>query len=126
MITVFAAEIGAWSLVMLYIWLMSAASAAWLSHRKGYGERPGLATGLLLPLIAIVVWLAWPPRTDSLWKKVGPFGRPKAEDLAAVGAAAGPRSPETPAPHAQDAATATSATASGDTRPESADVTERT
>jgi hypothetical protein len=101
---VFAAEIGATSLWLLYGWLISAATGAWLSHRKGYGERPGLASGLIVPVIGPLVWLVVPPREDSLWKKVGPFGRPKADDIAPVepgAASAPPAEPEAvPAPPA--------------------------
>ena len=104
MITVFAAEIGATALWLLYGWLGSAAIAGYLSHRKGYGERPGLASGLLLSAIGIVIWAVWPPKEDSLWKKVGPYGRPKAED-------ARPREASEPQ--------------SGDTKPPSADPSER-
>lgn len=76
--------IGSTALWLLYAWLASAIVASYLSHRKGYGERVGLASGLLLNAIGIVVWLIVPPRTDSLWKKDGPWGRPKAPDAAPV------------------------------------------
>ena len=67
------ALIGAKALYLLYIWLVSCIVASWLSARKGYGERPGLATGLLLSAVAIVIWLVWPPRPDSKWKLQGPL-----------------------------------------------------
>ena len=67
--------IGSTALWLLYGWLLSAIVAAYLSSRKGYGERPGLASGLLLFVVGVLIWLVWPPRADSLWKKVGPFGR---------------------------------------------------
>jgi len=73
MTSVFAL-IGAGALWLTYLWLGSAIICAYLSHRKGYGERPGLAAGLLLTVIGIVVWLVWPPKPESLWKTVGPFG----------------------------------------------------
>jgi hypothetical protein len=73
MTSVFAL-IGAGALWLTYVWLGSAIICAYLSHRKGYGERPGLAAGLLLTVIGIVVWLVWPPKPESLWKTVGPFG----------------------------------------------------
>jgi hypothetical protein len=73
-VTVFAA-IGATALYLLFAWLASAIAASWLSNRKGYGERPGLAAGLLLSLVGVVVWLVWPARADSRWKVHGPFGR---------------------------------------------------
>ena len=68
------ALIGANALWLTYSWLASAIVAAYLSHRKGYGERPGLASGLLLNFIGIIVWLVFPPKDESLWKTVGPFG----------------------------------------------------
>ena len=74
------ALIGARSLYILYVWLISAAVASYLSERKGYGEKPGLATGLLLFVLAPVIWLLWPARPDSKWKTVGIFGsRTKAD-----------------------------------------------
>ena len=68
------ALLGSGALWLTYLWLLSAIISAYLSHRKGYGERPGLAAGLLLTVIGIVVWLVWPPKPESLWKTVGPFG----------------------------------------------------
>jgi hypothetical protein len=65
------ALIGAKAIYLLWAWLASAIIASQLSARKGYGEKPGLATGLLLSAVAILVWLAWPARTDSLWKTEG-------------------------------------------------------
>jgi hypothetical protein len=69
------AVIGAKALYLTFAWLASAIAASWLSDRKGYGERPGLAAGLLLNVIGVVVWLVWPAREDSRWKVQGPFGR---------------------------------------------------
>lgn len=76
MTTVFAL-LGAKALYLLYLWLASAIIASLLSDRKGYGEKPGLTTGLLLSVIAIVVWIVWPAKPDSRWKLQGPFGRRK-------------------------------------------------
>ena len=75
--TVVIALIGAKALYLLYAWLAGAIVASWLSDRKGYGERPGLATGLLLSLVAIIVWLIVPAKADSKWKLQGalPFGK---------------------------------------------------
>jgi hypothetical protein len=72
--TVFAL-LGATALYLLFAWLASAIAASWLSDRKGYGERPGLATGLLLSIIAVIVWLFWPAKPDSRWKLQGPLPR---------------------------------------------------
>ena len=60
-----------------FAWLGSAIVASWLSDRKGYGERPGLAAGLLLSVVGVVIWLVWPARADSRWKVQGPLGRGK-------------------------------------------------
>ena len=86
------ALLGAKALFLTYLWLASAIVGAYLSARKGYGERPGLATGLLLNVFAIVVWLVWPAKPESLWKVVGPFGsQTKADrDAAKQGGAATP------------------------------------
>ena len=82
--TVFAL-IGATALYLLFIWLASAIAASWLSDRKGYGERAGLATGLLLSAIGVIVWLVWPARPASRWKVQGPIPRRgKGETVAAA------------------------------------------
>jgi hypothetical protein len=67
------ALIGAKALYLLYAWLIGAVVSSWLSERKGYGERPGLATGMLTSLLGIVIWLAFPAKADSKWKLVGAF-----------------------------------------------------
>jgi hypothetical protein len=69
------ALLGANALWLTYAWLLSAIVASYLSDRKGYGEKAGLASGLLLFVIGPVIWLVWPPRADSKWKTLGPFGR---------------------------------------------------
>jgi hypothetical protein len=69
------AVIGAKALYLLFAWLGSAIAASWLSDRKGYGEKPGLAAGLFLSIIGVLVWLVWPARQDSRWKVQGPLGR---------------------------------------------------
>jgi hypothetical protein len=71
----FLAVIGAKALYLTFLWLASAIAASYLSDRKGYGEKPGLAAGLLLSAIGVVVWLVWPAKADSRWKVQGPFGR---------------------------------------------------
>jgi hypothetical protein len=73
--------IGATALWLMYAWLLSAIVASYLSDRKGYGEKIGLASGLLLFVLGVVIWLLWPPRPDSKWKTIGPFRRRKAEDV---------------------------------------------
>jgi hypothetical protein len=87
------ALLGATGLYLLFLWLASAIAASWLSDRKGYGEKPGLATGLLLSAIGVIVWLVWPPRAASKWKVQGPIPRRGGDDLTvaeARAAAAGP------------------------------------
>jgi hypothetical protein len=83
------ALIGAKALYLLYAWLIGAFVASWLSNRKGYGERPGLATGLLLSAVAIIVWLLVPAKADSRWKLQGPFGRRKGGETVAEARARG-------------------------------------
>ena len=61
----------------MYLWLASAILASYLSNRKGYGEKIGLAFGLVLSLVGAVIWLFWPARPDSKWKLIGPVGRVK-------------------------------------------------
>jgi len=61
------ALIGAKALWLTYLWLGSAIAASWISNRKGYGEKAGLAAGLLLSAIGVVVWLVIPGREDARW-----------------------------------------------------------
>ena len=68
------AAIGAKALFLLYAWLASGIAATYLSERKGYGSKAGLAAGLLLSVIGVVVMLLVPARRDSRWKLQGPFG----------------------------------------------------
>jgi hypothetical protein len=68
------AAIGAKALYLLYAWLASAIVANYLSERKGYGAKLGLALGLLFSVIGVVVMLLVPARKDSRWKLQGPFG----------------------------------------------------
>jgi hypothetical protein len=56
------ATIGAKALYFLFLWLISAAAAAWLSERKGYGERAGLALGLLLSAAGLLIVMLLPRR----------------------------------------------------------------
>ncbi len=68
------AAMGATALYLLYAWLASAIIASYLSNRKGYGEKPGLAAGLILSVVGVLVWLVWPAKPDSRWKLQGVFG----------------------------------------------------
>jgi hypothetical protein len=69
------ALIGAKGLYLLFAWLLSAAAAAWLTDRKGYGERLGLAFGLLLSVVGVLIALLLPGRPGSRWKEDGPLPR---------------------------------------------------
>jgi hypothetical protein len=80
--------IGATALWLMYAWLLAAIVASYLSSRKGYSEKAGLASGLLLHVIGVIIWLVIPAKEHSRWKTVGPFGRRKAEDVAPRAAAA--------------------------------------
>jgi hypothetical protein len=71
------AVIGSQALYLFFGWLASAIAASYLSGRKGYGERPGLASGLILPIISVIGWLIAPAKDNSDWKVVGAFGRQK-------------------------------------------------
>jgi hypothetical protein len=68
------AVIGSAALWLAYLWLASAIVASYLSARKGYGEKIGLAFGLLLSVVGVIVWLLWPAKADSRWKLQGVFG----------------------------------------------------
>ena len=59
--------IGAKALWLTYLWLGSAILASWISNRKGYGEKPGLAAGLLLSAVGVIVWLVVPGRDNARW-----------------------------------------------------------
>jgi hypothetical protein len=58
--TLVLATIGAKALYLLFIWLASAIAASELSKRKGYGEKAGLASGLLLSAVGVLIWLVIP------------------------------------------------------------------
>jgi hypothetical protein len=68
---VILALIGAKALYLLLIWLASAAAASYISERKGYGEKPGLASGLLLTALGVAIWFVVPARAGSPWKDKG-------------------------------------------------------
>ena len=67
------ANVGVLALYLLFIWLGSAIIGSYLSTRKGYGEKPGLASGLLLSALGAFAWLFVPPREGSDWSVIGPF-----------------------------------------------------
>jgi hypothetical protein len=63
------AVIGPTALYLMFSWLLSAIIASDLSDRKGYGEKPGLATGILLSAVGALAWLVMLPRRGSLWSR---------------------------------------------------------
>ena len=58
------ADIGVKALYLLFVWLLSAIGASELSRRKGYGEKWGLGTGLLLTVVGLIIWLFVPARRE--------------------------------------------------------------
>jgi hypothetical protein len=71
------ALIGVKGLYLLFAWLLSAAIGAWMTERKGYGERVGLALGLLLTVVGLLLAVLLPGRPGSLWKTEGRLPRRK-------------------------------------------------
>jgi hypothetical protein len=69
------ATIGPKALYLLFAWLVSAAAAAWVADRKGYGERVGLTFGLVLSAVGLLIVLLLPGRPRSAWKLEGPLPR---------------------------------------------------
>jgi hypothetical protein len=63
------AAVGAKAFYLLMIWLASAIAASELSNRKGYGEKWGLGTGLLLSVIGVIIWVFVPAKANSPWKQ---------------------------------------------------------
>jgi hypothetical protein len=66
---ILAAAVGAKAFYFLMVWLASAIGASELSKRKGYGEKWGLGTGLLLSVIGLLIWIAVPARAESPWRQ---------------------------------------------------------
>jgi hypothetical protein len=77
--TVLAANVGVLALYLLILWLGSAILGAYVSERKGYGDKPGLASGLLLSVIGAIAWLVVPAKDGSDWRVIGPFPWQRAE-----------------------------------------------
>lgn len=67
--------IGPLALYLLFAWLVSAAAGAWLTERKGYGERTGLMLGLILTVAGLLVAAALPSRPGSRWRRDGALPR---------------------------------------------------
>ncbi len=68
-VLIIAADVGAKAFYLLMIWLASAIAASELSKRKGYGEKVGLGTGLILSFVGAIIWLFIPAKEHSRWKQ---------------------------------------------------------
>jgi hypothetical protein len=74
-VLVFAA-IGAKALLLVYLWLGSAIVAQEFSRSKGYGEKIGLGTGLLLSIVGALIWIFVPPKDETAeWHHRKPWQR---------------------------------------------------
>jgi fucose permease len=71
------ALIGAKALWLTYGWLLCGIVASYLAERKGYRVQLGLALGLILVVVGVVILLFLPARPESDWKVIGPIGRGK-------------------------------------------------
>jgi len=70
------AALGYKALMLMYIWLGSAIIASLLSRSKGYGEKPGLGTGMLLSVAGPIIWLFVPPKDEHAeWHTRKPWQR---------------------------------------------------
>ena len=58
------------------MWLLSAAGAAWVADRNGYGEQFGLTFGMLLSVIGFLIVLVLPAKDGSKWKRDWGVPRP--------------------------------------------------
>ena len=87
------AAVGAKALFLCYIWLLSAIISSELSRSKGYGEKTGLGTGLLLSILGPLIWLAIPPKDATAeWHERKPWQRrqkPREAEMTGDAAAGG-------------------------------------
>ena len=92
MTTVLAAG-GAVYLYLLYLWLLSAIISSELSRSKGYGDKAGLGTGLILTFVGVLIWLVIPPKdANAEWHERKPWQRrqkPREGDMTGEAAASG-------------------------------------
>ena len=91
--TTILAAVGAKALFLCYIWLLSAITASELSRSKGYGEKVGLGTGLILTILGPLIWLAIPPKDATAeWHERKPWQRrqkPREAEMTGDAAAGG-------------------------------------
>ena len=64
------AVIGTKAIYFLYAWLIGCMLASTAANLKGYDERAGLATGMLLSILGGVIWMFLPARGASRWERV--------------------------------------------------------
>jgi hypothetical protein len=87
------AAVGAKALLLCYVWLLSAITASELSRSKGYGEKVGLGTGLILTILGPLIWLAIPPKDATAeWHERKPWQRrqkPREAEMTGDAAAGG-------------------------------------
>ena len=87
------AAVGAKALYLCYIWLLSAITASELSRSKGYGEKVGLGTGLILSILGPLIWLVIPPKDATAeWHERKPWQRrqkPREAEMTGDAAAGG-------------------------------------
>ena len=87
------AAVGAKALYLCYAWLLSAIFSAELSRSKGYGEKVGLGTGLLLTILGPLIWLAIPPKDENAeWHERKPWQKrqkPREAEMTGDAAAGG-------------------------------------
>jgi hypothetical protein len=86
------AAAGAIYLYLLYAWLLSAIISAELARSKGYGEKAGLGTGLILSVLGPLIWLMIPPKDENAeWHERKPWKRrrkPREAEMAGDAASA--------------------------------------
>jgi len=87
------AAVGAKALYLCYIWLLSAITSSELSRSKGYGEKVGLGTGLILSVLGPLIWLAIPPKDATAeWHDRKPWQKrqkPREAEMTGEAAAGG-------------------------------------
>jgi hypothetical protein len=69
------AVIGTAALWLTFLWLASAIVASTFSSQKGFGEKPGLITGVVLSLLGAAIWAVWPAQEVSRWRMHQGMGR---------------------------------------------------
>jgi hypothetical protein len=65
------AVIGTAALWLTFVWLASAIAASNFARQKGFGEKTGLVTGIVLSFIGAAIWAVWPAREVSRWRLHG-------------------------------------------------------